>query len=689
MSDKKPPRIGLRVLAGFCPPGLYEMIEGDLLEQFESDVKELGEKTARRRFMWSVFKFFRPGIIFRNKFSFELNQLDMFLSHFKFAVRIFLKDKMFSTLNILGLALGIAVSILLLLILQNDLTYDQYHVNYKRIYRVGCHQQQTGLDFRWARSAMDLGVILKEELPEIRAVVRMDGWGRRLVKYEYHGDKKAFYEERIFDTDSTYFQVFTHSFISGNPETCMRNAHAAVVTETTAKKYFGEEDPMGKSLVIGDDSWTVTGVIQDLPENTHLKFDFLMTTRQWIMKEKIESENFWNPGVYLYILVPDGYKPQDFYAKFPVLYNKYFKSFGVEVGGKYTPILEPLADIHFHSDLDQDEPHGNISYVYGFTLTGIFIILLACINYMNLSTAKSVGRAIEIAVKKLVGSHRHVLVLSFLSESIFLSLISLILAIILVLIALNLTSFNQLIGKNLTINFLKNPMLLFSILGMSLGIGMLSGMYPAFYLPSIPMLDALKGSFKNRKSSHLFRRVLITTQFAISIFVVVCTFFMRDQIAYVRNKALGFNKDNILVLAVQDTLVEKKIPAIKNEVLQNPHITAAATANSVLGTNVGGVQNFWAESDAGMKQTGFTTLYVGEDYIKTMGMKIIQGKDFQPGAVPKEETSYIVNETAAKLMGWENSAIGKRMKFFHGEIPGHVIGVVKDFNFKSLHNAVE
>src|SRR5260221_542177 len=576
MSDKKPPRIGLRVLAGFCPPGLYEMIEGDLLEQFESDVKELGEKTARRRFMWSVFKFFRPGIIFRNKFSFELNQLDMFLSHFKFAVRIFLKDKMFSTLNILGLALGIAVSILLLLILQNDLTYDQYHVNYKRIYRVGCHQQQTGLDFRWARSAMDLGVILKEELPEIRAVVRMDGWGRRLVKYEYHGDKKAFYEERIFDTDSTYFQVFTHSFISGNPETCMRNAHAAVVTETTAKKYFGEEDPMGKSLVIGDDSWTVTGVIQDLPENPHIKFDFLLANRQWIMKEKIESENFWNPGVYLYILVPDGYKPQDFYAKFPVLYNKYFKSFGVEVGGKYTPILEPLADIHFHSDLDQDEPHGNISYVYGFTLTGIFIILLACINYMNLSTAKSVGRAIEIAVKKLVGSHRHVLVLSFLSESIFLSLISLILAIILVLIALNLTSFNQLIGKNLTI-----------------------------------------------------------------------------------------------------------------KVLQNPHITAAATANSVLGTNVGGVQNFWAESDTGMKQTGFTTLYVGEDYIKTMGMKIIQGKDFQPGAVPKEETSYILNETAAKLMGWENSAIGKRMKFFHGEIPGHVIGVVKDFNFKSLHNAVE
>ncbi len=683
-------RFILRFLKWFCPDHLYEEIEGDLIQKFNRDVKKLGERKAKRRLMWNAIRFFRPAIILRNKFSFELNQLDMIFNHLKFATRIFLKDKFFSTLNVLGLTLGIAVSIILLLILQNDLTYDQHHLNYKRIYRVGCHQQQTGLDFRWARSAMDLGTIIKEELPEIQEVVRIDdGWRRTLVTAESKGEQKAFYEERIMDTDSTYFRVFTHEFISGNPETCLNKAHAAVVTETIARKYFGDDDALGRSLIIDNESWAVTGVIKDLPENTHLKFDLLLSNRHWIMGSKIESENFWNPGIYLYLLVPSDFKPQDFLLKFPALFDKYFKSFGVEVGGKYTPILEPLESIHFYSELDQDEPHGNIVYLYGFTATGIFIILLACINYMNLSTAKAVSRATEIAVKKLVGTRKRVLVFSFLSESILLSLVSLALAILLVYGVLNLTSFSELIGKNLTLDFLHNPSLLIGSLGITLTIGIISGLYPAFYLPSVPLLTALKGTFKNRKSSHLFRKVLITTQFTISIFVVVCTLFMRNQLDYVRNKELGFNKDNVLILPIQDTLVEKQIQVIKNDFLQHPHITAASTADNVVGTDVGGIRNFWGESETGMKQTGFTTLFVGEDYIRTLDLKIIQGEDFKPGPVSQSETPYIANEAAVKLMGWGTDAVGKEMKFFHGEIPGHIVGVVKDFNFKSLHNAVE
>jgi len=616
----------------------------------------------------------------------------MLRNQIKFFVRIFLKDKFFSTLNILGLALGIAVSIILLLILQNDLTYDQYHEKHKRIYRLGGHLQATGVDGRRSRTARELGAILKEELPEIQAVVRANNWDHTLVRYESKGGEKAFYEEDIVRTDSTYFQVFTHQFIAGDPTTCLTDLNTLVITESKAKKYFGDEDPINKSLIINNQPWKVTAVIRDLPANTHLKFDILLSRlidREWVMdKGQVKSEAFWNPDVYMYLLMPEHYNPNDFERKFASIFNKYFKAFGDQVGGKYTPILEPLADIHFHSDLDSDEPHGNIAYLYAFTGIGVFIILLACINYMNLSTAKSVTRATEIAMKKTLGSGKRSLVVSFLGESVFLSFISLALAIVLVFVVLRLTSFNQLIDKNLAPDFLHNPLLLFGSLGIALGIGIISGLYPAFYLPAIPTLHVLKGTFKNRKSSHVLRRVLITTQFAISIFVVVCTLFMQDQIDYVRSKDLGFDKENVLLLPIQDSVVENHISAIKNEFLQNPHITAATTAYNVMGIDIGG-SVMWAESETGMKQQSFSIMFVGDNYMKTMGMKLASGRDFQPGPTADIQDVFIANEAASKLMGWGNEGVGKKVKFFHAEKDGQVIGIVKDFNFNSLHNAVE
>jgi len=614
------------------------------------------------------------------------------LHHIKFATRVFLKDKFFSTLNILGLALGIAVSILLLLILQNDLTYDQYHLNYKKIYRLGGHLEATGVDFKAARSARELGNILKEELPEVELVVRANNWDHTLVKYEKNGEEKAFYEEDIVRTDSTYFSMFTHEFISGNPKKCLTDLNTVVITQSIAKKYFGDEDPLEKTLIIGGESWKVTGVIKDVPENTHLKFNILLSRlidREWVMdKGQVKSEAFWNPDVYLYMMMRENYQPKDFEAKFVPIFNKYFKSFGDQVSGKYTPVLEPLADIHFRSQLDNDEPRGNLAYLYAFTAIGVFIILLACINYMNLSTAKSVTRATEIAMKKTLGSGKTSLILSFLAESIFLSFVSLLLAIGLVFLILRATSFNELIGKNLSPNFLSNPTLLFGSLGIALGIGIISGLYPAFYLPNIPTISALKGSFKNKSSSHFLRKVLITTQFSISIFVVVCTLFMQDQIDYVRSKELGFDKENVLLLGIQDTLVQKQIGGIKNDFLQNPHIVAATTSYNVMGVDIGG-SVMWAESETGMKQQAFSLMFVGDEYIKTMGMELLTGRDFQVGPTADVNDVFIANEAAAKLMGWGNDPIGKKVKFFHAEKDGQVIGVVKDFNFKSLHNAVE
>ncbi|MFN5170982.1 MAG: ABC transporter permease [Cyclobacteriaceae bacterium] len=687
-----PPKRPLQFLRWFCREDYLEEIEGDLTEVFIKE-SETSPRKAKWKFAWSVMKYFRPEFIKSMKGTTRINQLDMFINNLKFSMRVFLKDKSFSILNILGLALGIAVSILLLLILQNDLNYDKHHVNHSRIYRLGGHLQATGVDIQVARSARELGPILKDEFPEVQQVVRANGWGRTLVKYQSkEGEEKSFYEENIVRADSTYFSVFTQAFIAGNPRTCFNGLNNLVVTESTAKKYFGNTDPLNQMLLIDGEERKVTGVIRDVPENTHLKFDILISNfrdRGWVMDQgKVKSEAFWNPDLYTYLLFPEGYNTQQFYEKFGTIFDKYFRSFGDQVGGKYTPILEPLTSIHFYSKLADDEPRGNIAYLYAFAGVGFFIILLACINYMNLSTAKSINRAGEIAMKKTLGSSRSSLLVSFLSESVFLSFVSLVVAIGLVYFVLIATPFNELIGKNLSLNFLDNPTLLIGSIAITFIIGIISGLYPALYLPSIPTLRALKGAFKNQKSSLVLRKVLTTTQFGISMFVVVCTWLMRDQISYMRSKDLGFSKDNVLIIPIQDTLVQNQITVIKNEFLQNPRIVAASTSYDVIGMGIGGPV-MWAEGETGMKQQAFSMMNVGDDYLRTLDLKLLVGRDFLPGPKADIEDAFIVNEAAAKLMGWGSDPIGKKVRFFHGEKDGKVIGMVKDFNFQSLHNRVE
>jgi putative ABC transport system permease protein len=618
------------------------------------------------------------------------------LHHIKFAIRIFLKDKFFSILNILGLALGIAVSVILLLILQNDLSYDKYHVKHKQIYRLGGHLYATGIDLQQARSARELGRILKEEFPEVEDMVEANNWSRRMVEIkEADGKEKQWYEDRIVRTDSNYFQMFTHRFIEGDPKTCLVDVNTVVLTRSTAQKFFGDESALDKQISIDGELHKVTGVIEDVPENTHLKFDILVSQlpaqRDWTKEGGgVKSEAFWNPDVFLYLQFPVGYDTRQFYEKFPTaIFDKYFKSFGDQVGGHYDPILENLADIHFHSKLSSDMPQGNLVYLYAFTAIGIFIIMLACINYMNLSTARSVNRAGEIAMKKTLGSSKRALVVSFLGESVLLSLIAMFLAVLIVLLVINATSFNSLIDKNLSTDFLNNKVLLFGTLGLTLFIGVLSGLYPALYLPSIPTLNALKGAFKNRKSSLYLRKSLTTIQFGISIFVVVCTLLMQDQIGFVRSRDLGFDKENMLLIPVQDTAVQNHINSIRAVFAQNPKILGSTVSYSVPGFNINGGAVMMAESDQGMTQQSFAIVAVGDDYLKTMGIELIDGRDFQAGDLDADK-GFIVNEAAAKKMGWNDKAVGKKLRWFHDtDETKKVIGVVKNFNFSSLHNAVE
>jgi putative ABC transport system permease protein len=697
MNNHEKKNVGLRFLGWFCPPILYEQIEGDLLQRYYHDLKSHGKQRANWKLFWNACKFFRPGIIFRNKFSSDLNIADMLFTHLRFSVRVFLRDKFFSLLNILGLALGIAVGIILLLMLQSDLNYDKHYSRQQNIYRLAVHYKIPGTDEDIGRSARELGPILTSAYPEIQSLTRVRTFEEKLVTSGGGADAIAFYEHRVVQTDSAYLRVFDHKFIQGDERTCLNDIHSVVVTASTSDKYFGSIDALNKTINIDGKDWTVTGVIEDLPDNTHLKFDFLLSglpeqREDWdntMENGKPISLVFWNPDVELFMLMPEGYRAESFPLKFAPIYKNYFKQSGDQLTGSYIPFLQPLAEIHFQSEVSDPHIHGNWTYLYALTGIGAMIILLAIINYMNLSTAKASARATEIGVRKVIGSGRLSLVISFFCESILLSIVSLILAIGIVIFTIEATSFNVLIGKDLSLDFLRNPLLWSGSVVIALGIGFISGLYPALYLPSIPSVVALKGRFKNSTANHRLRRVLVVIQFAISISVVACTLLMRDQINFLRGKDLGFNKENMIVIPVQDSAVHGRLPLIRNELQSDRRILAMTSSGSVMGLGIGGNVMF-GEGPEGMVQRGsILGHFVGDDYIKTMGITLLKGRDFQPGKGVDEDGMYIANEAAVKAMEWGDDALGKKVTFWEGMNPGTVIGLVKDFNASSLHYAQE
>ena len=386
------------------------------------------------------------------------------------------KHTFYTTLNIIGLATGIAVSIIILLYLQNDLTYDQHHEKHQRIYRLASNfeTRDGSISQNAATSARELAPLLQEDFPEIQAFARFEGTGTMLVNVPEEGSSQPYNEQHLLRTDSTVFEVFTYPLLAGNPSTALRQQNSIVLTQKLAEKYFGEQEALGKTLWLGEqkEPYTVTGVMENVPDNSHLKFDGLLSgldiREQARQDVTFNSEAIWNPDVYTYLLFPEGYQPDDFLAKLPPFYSKYIKPFGDQVNATLWFYLEPLADIHFHSKQERDEPQSNIAYVYAFGSIDLAILLLACINYMNMATARSGSRGKEVGMRKVLGSSREALFFSFLGESLVLTCIALILALGLVEIVLTATPFNQLIQKELSLDLLHNPVLLAGTLGITL-----------------------------------------------------------------------------------------------------------------------------------------------------------------------------------------------------------------------------
>lgn len=606
----------------------------------------------------------------------------MFKNLLLVALRNLKRDKWYSLLNILGLAMGIAFSVLLIFFIKDELSYDRYNINADRIYRINGYIKEPDKDeMKWANTQFPLAPTLKKDYPEVEEAVRFIGADKRM----YKNGNLRFYEDKVFYTDSNVFKVFTYQFTEGNPNTALTAPNSMVLTQTLAEKYFGKNKAaVGKSLQSSNgDVYKITGVIKDVPKNSHLIFNALIS-RTTLPADF--ADNWGGFGFYNYVLLKPGVNAAAFEKKLIPMYNKYMASIFAQYNIKIHYGVQPITAIHLHSDM-QGEPEelGSMSYIYIFSAVAFFIIFIACINYMNLTTARSARRSKEIGIRKVAGSNKSQLIAQFLVESTVTAFFALLLSIGFVFLFLQM--FNTLSGKSINYSALFQPSTLVILLGIVLFVGIIGGSYPAFYLSKFNPVHVLKGSLSKASGNIILRRTLVIIQFSISMIMIICTWVVYGQLNYVRNKDLGFNKDRVLTVAANTNRnVSSDIIAFKNKMKNNPHVLSISTAEATPGKGIN-FNLFSIEAKNGFVDKGVDVYGIDEDYLKTLGIQLKRGRNFS--GLPGTLHSIIVNEKMAKEFDWDEP-LSKRVKF-PGDTTGaywEVIGVVKDFNQKSLYNPI-
>ncbi|MGD8779728.1 MAG: ABC transporter permease [Ignavibacteria bacterium] len=618
----------------------------------------------------------------------------MFKNYIIIAIRNLLKHKFYSILNLTGLAVGIACCILIMLFVQDELSYDKFNKKADRIYRIHSDLKLGENEFRATYMGAPVAKTLVADYPEVEDAFRFRQAGTWFIKY---GDKVVKETGMIF-ADSNMFNFFDIPLLKGNPETALAKPNAVVISLKMAEKIFGNEDPLGKTVILDNKyDYEITGVFDKVPNNSHFKYEgfaSLTTLEQ-------SRNNFWlNMNFQTYVLLKPGVDYKQLESKFPGMVEKYIgpemeqligKSLSQleEEGNRAGFFLQPLLDIHLHSDLQGEiGVNGDIKYVYLFTSIAFFILLIACINFMNLSTARSANRAKEVGLRKVVGSQRGQLIWQFLTESMILSLIAL--AIAIGLIYLSLPLFNSLSGKEISLSFSGNMPLLLTMFGVIMFVGLLAGSYPALFISAFKPVEVLKGKLKMGAKSGFLRSSLVVFQFAASIIMIIGTTVVYNQLQYVQNKKLGYNKEQALI--VRDAFIlGDKVQTFKDELVKNDEIITGSVSDFLpTPSNRSKSMVFPEGQPSDDNSTPVSTWGVDMDYIKTMGMEIVKGRDFNKEFIADSKTA-IINETLAKQFGWTDP-IGKKISKYEGSKPVmgtyRIIGVVKDFHFESLKNEI-
>ncbi len=596
---------------------------------------------------------------------------ELLWNYFKVALRKIRKHKGYSFINISGLAIGMACCFFVFLWVQDELSFDRFHSNANEIYRVLYHPQDT--DIYSSYGSGPLGPALKADYPEILNFTRMFGEANGPLKY-----RDRVFTGKVRGVDKSFFEMFTFPFINGDSKNCLSEPRSIVLTEKMAARLFQDEDPLGKT--VGFEWWgtwhnlKVTGVIKDLPPNTHIRFDYLLPF-EFVNWSGMSIEDWDIAAYHTYVLLPKNADPRAVQEKIAGTVQIHFPE------SSNTLYLEPLTRIHLYNFTGG----GAITYVYIFSLIGALILGIACINFMNLSTARSMERAREVGMRKVVGSTRAQLVKQFLGESVLLSIISFILALLLV--QLLLPSVNKIVGKPLTLLHSGAPLFIF--LGMAILTGILSGSYPAVFLSSFRPVSVLKGSVRSSSQNTRLRKLLVIGQFVVSIALITGTIIIYQQLVYVRNTDMGINKNHVINIELRGGL-RSQYGTIKNELLRNPDILAVCATNGSFSKRFGSDKFAW-EGKPKDKRIFMSIHSVDFDYQKIFDIKMAQGRYFSRDYPTDISDGIIVNETAAKIMGME-SPIGQRISCWIPYDPqrsGIIVGVAKDFHFRSLHEKID
>jgi len=615
----------------------------------------------------------------------------MFKNYFKIAWRNLWKNKLFSFINITGLAVGVTCCILIFMYVQSELSFDTHWndadriVRVNQIFSIGNEQPDP-----YAITAFGVGPALKQAYPEIEEAIRIDEWGTQTVWYE---DKKFDIDHQYF-ADAEIFDVFNFELIKGNPITCLIEPHAIVISETVAKKFFNTADPMGKMLKYGDRLCKITGILKEPKEQSRLKPNTLISLSSYGTKKTKEMlENWFGVGSSTFLKLKEGTSLKGFNKKLHQWSQKVLLPAAKAEGLVDVVELKAIAlsDVYFDKVYKYDQfKKGEKSYIYIFGWVAVFVLLIACFNYMNLSTARAVKRAKEVGLRKVVGASRKQLIAQFLSESAILSFSALLFSLILLILLL--PSFNAITEKSISLSStFNNTGFWLAIIAIMLFISFVGGSYPAFYLSNFQPATVLKGKLIELKSISFFgklklRQVLVVMQFAISIIIIIATILVFDQLTFMKNKDLGFNKDQVVVLNYpsEDSLVNKNMQNIKNDFLSDPSITKFATTEQVIGS--ASRLGFFVKDGGKVNQTVLNLSAGDYDFLDILDIKIIQGRGFSKD-LKSDTANFILNETAVKFLKLKDP-IGTELNLEPKDY-GKVIGVVKDFNYKSPHSVIE
>jgi len=614
--------------------------------------------------------------------------------YLRITLRLLAREKLYTLLNVSGLALGFACCLLLGLFLWSELTYDRHHVQHDRIFRIATQiSYGDGRSSAFAITSTPVGPMLAEDNPDyFKSYVRFLAASRPHPILIRHEDQKAYWND-VYLADENVFDVFTHDIVYGDPRTALSKPSSIAISRRVAQRYFGDDNPIGRTLTTDDGtSHDVTLVFEELPENSHLRYDALLAFKgagaevsqdsAQRMQQLLQMGRF----LYTYVVLADGADPREYTRLNEAFTEKHLQFILRAANLKWKTWIEPLTDIHLNPGLEYDLPHGNRIYLYAFAAVAAFILIVACINYVNLATARAAQRTRAIGLRKILGAGRGSLIAQFLGESVLFALLATVLGVVLVEVLLSLPMVSALFGKSLSLDLFGRPWLALGVLAFGVVIGLLAGLYPALYLSSFMPLTALVGRYQ--PAGLRLREALVFIQFAISIGVISCTLLMGQQMHFIANKGLGFDKENriLLTLRGEELVGREKLVAAELQKIQG--VAGVATSSFIMGRDIPAMMGKAEGADGAMTDLGFSMLFVGDDFMPVMGIEVLQGRDFSKRLLTDVGSSYIVNETFARRMGWD-TPLGKRIALGTGAYAGPVIGVVRDFNFKSLREGIE